>query len=150
MAEATPPTILVAEDDHDDAALLQLAFRRANIVNPIALVSDGDEAIEYLAGTGAFRDRRRHPLPIIVLLDIKMPKRGGLEVLAWLRAQPGLGRLPVVVLTSSRRSADVKRAYDLGANSYLVKPGSPAELITLGRRLGLYWVVLNQAPEVGP
>ena len=145
----SPPTILVAEDDPDDAFMLRRAFTTANIVNPVAFVSDGDEAIAYLAGTGRYADRDLHPLPVVILLDLKMPRRSGFEVLEWLRAQPGVGRLPVVVLTSSRESRDVTRAYELGANSYLVKPSSPEDLIATVRGLGLYWLVLNEPPEVG-
>lgn len=145
----SPPTILVAEDDPDDAFMLRRAFTTANIVNPVAFVSDGDEAIAYLAGTGRYADRDLHPLPVVILLDLKMPRRSGFEVLEWLRAQPGVGRLPVVVLTSSREPRDVTRAYELGANSYLVKPSSPEDLIATVRGLGLYWLVLNEPPEVG-
>lgn len=146
----SPPTILVAEDDPDDAFMLRRAFTTANIANPVVFVSDGDEAIAYLAGTGRYADRDLHPLPVVILLDLKMPRRSGFEVLEWLRAQPRVGRLPVVVLTSSRESRDVTRAYELGANSYLVKPSSPDDLIATVRGLGLYWLVLNQPPEVGP
>ena len=145
----SPLAILVAEDDPDDAFMLRRAFTAANIANPVAFVSDGDEAIAYLAGTGRYADRDLHPLPVVILLDLKMPRRSGFEVLEWLRAQPGVGRLPVVVLTSSRESRDVTRAYELGANSYLVKPSSPEDLIATVRGLGLYWLVLNEPPEVG-
>ena len=145
----SPLAILVAEDDPDDAFMLRRAFTAANIANPVAFVSDGDEAIAYLAGTGRYADRDLHPLPVVILLDLKMPRRSGFEVLEWLRAQPGVGRLPVVVLTSSRESRDVTRAYELGANSYLVKPSSPEDLIATVRGLGLFWLVLNEPPEVG-
>lgn len=145
----SPLAILVAEDDPDDAFMLRRAFTAANIANPVAFVSDGDEAIAYLAGTGRYADRDLHPLPVVILLDLKMPRRSGFEVLEWLRAQPGVGRLPVVVLTSSRESRDVTRAYELGANSYLVKPSSPEDLIATVRGLGLYWLVLNEPPDVG-
>lgn len=148
MPDRSEPPILIAEDDADDAFLLERAIRRSSIPNPIALVSDGAAAIDYLAGTGEFVNRERHPLPVLALLDIKMPKRSGLEVLEWVRAQPGLGRLPVVMLTSSRQSADVRRAYDLGANSYLVKPGTPDGLLALVRDLGMYWLVHNETPEL--
>lgn len=142
------PTILLAEDDPDDAFLLQRALRKASFDNPVVHVHDGVEATDYLAGAGAFDDREVHPLPAVILLDLKMPRRSGFEVLAWLRDQPSLGRLPVVVLTSSRESADVNRAYELGANSYLVKPGSNEDLLEIARTLGLYWLLTNEAPEV--
>ena len=100
----------------------------------------------YLAGTGQFAERVRWPLPGLVLLDLKLPRRSGLEVLDWLRSQSGLRRIPVVVLTSSREVPDVDRAYDLGANSYLVKPGSPADLVAMVQALAGYWLHWNEAP----
>lgn len=143
------PTILVAEDDPDDALMLRRAFAKANIANPIQIVVDGDETIAYLAGSGAYSDRRMHPLPILLLLDLKMPRRNGFEVLEWLRDQHPIALLPVVVLTSSRETTDIERAYALGANSYLVKPGSPVDLLRTVQGLGLYWLVLNEPPSVG-
>jgi CheY-like chemotaxis protein len=140
--------ILLVEDDPNDALLLQRAFRKANLANPIQLVSDGDAAVSYLAGQAPYADRSRHPLPVLVLLDLKLPRRSGHEVLEWLRAQPGLRRLPVVVITSSKESVDVRRAYDLGANSYLVKPVGFDALIEMVKALNLYWLILNQPPEV--
>lgn len=140
--------ILLAEDDPDDVLLLRRAFARANVANPLVVVSDGDEAVEYLSGSGRYTDHGSHPLPAVLLLDLKMPRRNGFEVLEWLRSQPGLTALPVVVLTSSRESADVRRAYELGANSYLVKPGSPDALLAVVRGLGLYWLLLNERPGV--
>lgn len=143
-----PPPILVAEDDPDDAFMLRRAFAKANVANPLAFVVDGEEAIEYLGGTGRYGGHSRQPLPVVLLLDLKMPRCNGFEVLEWVREHPGLGRLPVVVLTSSRESTDIARAYELGANSYLVKPGSPEDLLATVRGLGLYWLVLNESPEV--
>ena len=140
--------ILVAEDDPNDALLLIRSIRKADINNPIVTVPDGDAAIEYLGGTGAFSDRDAHPLPVVLLLDLKMPRRSGFDVLAWLRAQPELGRLPVVVLTSSRESVDIERAYALGVNSYLVKPGTADELVEIMRKVGPYWLGLNESPEI--
>src|SRR5581483_1794343 len=98
------------------------AFAKANVPNPLIIVGDGDAAIAYLAGVDGYADRTRFPLPALVLLDLKLPRRSGLEVLEWIRKQPGVRRIPVVVLTSSRQRPDVDCAYDLGANSYLVKP----------------------------
>jgi CheY-like chemotaxis protein len=143
-----PPPILVAEDDPDDVFMLRRAFAKSDVANPLVFVSDGDEAIEYLSGSGRYANVDHHPVPAALLLDLKMPRRNGFEVLEWLRDHAGLGHLPVVVLTSSRESADVTRAYELGANSYLVKPGSPEDLLATVRGLGLYWLVLNEAPEV--
>ena len=102
----------------------------------------------YLAGEGPFADRQRHPFPVLVLLDLKLPRRSGLEVLEWIRAQTGLKRLPVVVLTSSKEATDVNRAYDLGANSYLVKPVGFDSLLELVKSLEVYWLILNQKPDV--
>lgn len=144
----TARSILIAEDDPNDRLLIQRAFRRANLANPLQFVGDGVEACAYLAGDGEYADRARYPLPILLLLDIKMPRRSGLEVLAWLREQPGLRRLPVVVLTSSQESVDVQAAYELGANSYLLKPGSPDELLRIVQALDLYWAILNNPPEL--
>jgi CheY-like chemotaxis protein len=111
------------------------------------VVCDGVEAIEYLRGTGQYADRARYPLPGLMLLDLKLPRRSGHEVLAWLRQEPAVRRLPVAILTSSRESSDIERAYDLGANSYLVKPTGPGALLRLVEALSLYWLVLNEGPN---
>jgi CheY-like chemotaxis protein len=140
--------VLLVEDDDNDVLFVQRAFRNAGILNPLQIVRHGDEAVEYLGGSGAFADREQHPLPVFLLLDLKLPRRSGLEVLEWLKEQPGLQRIPVVVLTSSRKDADVNRAYELGANSYLVKPVSFEGLIDLVKSLQLYWLVLNERPAV--
>jgi CheY-like chemotaxis protein len=145
-AEVYP--ILVAEDDPDDAVLIRRAFRKANVANPIQLVSDGEEALAYLGGHPPFGDRLQFPLPILMLLDLKLPRRSGHEVLAWIRQEPPIRRLPVVVLTSSREAADINRAYDLGANSYLTKPVGFDALLEMVRRVGLYWLILNEKPEL--
>jgi CheY-like chemotaxis protein len=145
----THPVLLV-EDSPADVALVQRAFRRCGGVAQLHVVRDGDAAVHYLAGSGDFADRARHPLPRLVLLDLKLPRRSGLEVLQWLREQPGLGRLPVVVLTSSRESVDVERAYDIGVNGYLLKPVAFDDLLELARTLDLYWLRMNVGPELGP
>jgi len=142
------PTVLLAEDDSNDVLLLQRAIRKANLAVSLQIVGDGAAAIEYLAGEGAYADRGRYPLPTLMLLDLKLPRRSGHEVLAWLRQQPGLGRLPVVVLTSSRQPPDIDRAYDLYVNSYLVKPVAPADLHRMVETLGLYWLTLNEHPDI--
>ena len=113
--------ILLVEDSPDDALLIQRAFRKANLANSIQLVRDGEEAVAYLKGDPPFSDRSQYPLPVLMLLDLKLPRRSGLEVLEWVRQDGPLKRLPVVVLTSSRESVDVNRAYDLGVNSYRYK-----------------------------
>jgi len=140
--------ILVVEDDPNDVLLIQRAFSKARILNPVRTVSNGDEAVAYVSGDGQYADREAYPFPVLVLLDLKLPRRSGLEVLAWVRSQPGLKRLPVVVLTSSRESSDINRAYDLGANSYLVKPVGFDSLLELVKSLEVYWMMLNQNPDV--
>ncbi len=140
--------ILLVEDDANDVILIRRAFAKAEITNPVYTVEDGDAAVAYLAGEGAYADRDDHPLPGVVLLDLKLPRRSGLEVLEWVRQSPTLRRLPIVVLTSSRESADVNRAYDLGANSYLVKPVGFDALTDLVRILQGYWVGWNEKPEI--
>ena len=142
------PTILLVEDNGDDVLLIQRAFRKAATNAQTVIVSDGEAAVAYLAGTGPYADRVASPLPALVLLDLKLPLKSGLEVLEWLRAQPGLRRLPVVGLTSSRESVEVQRAYDLGANSYLVKRVAFDDMRERARALGLYWLTMNEAPRL--
>lgn len=141
--------ILVVEDEPDAITLLQHAFHKAGIRNPVHTARDGDHAIAYLSGQGACADRTAHPLPHLVLLDLKLPRCSGLEVLEWIRAQPALRGLPVVILTSSKERTDVRRAYAAGANSYLVKPSSLAGLIELVTAFRDYWLVHNEPPP-GP
>ena len=145
---ANGSTILLVEDNPDDVLLVRRAFQKAGVGNPIVALEHGDEAIAYLGGTGAYTDRHRYPLPALVLLDLKLPRRSGLEVLAWVRQHEGLKRMPVVVLTSSRDEGDINRAYDLGANSYLVKPVAFDDLLRLVRSLEGYWLMLNVRPDV--
>lgn len=140
--------ILLVEDDDNDVVLVQRAFRKANIENQMQVARDGERAIDYLAGNGEYADRTRYPLPALMLLDLKLPRRSGLEVLEWVRSQESLRRLPVVILTSSRQTVDVNRAYDLGVNSYLVKPVTFEGLMELIETLDLYWLLLNERPDV--
>ena len=141
--------ILLAEDDPNDVLLIQRALQRSNIVNPLQVVRDGADAVAYLNGDLQYADRERYPLPVLLLMDLKMPRKSGLEVLEWLRQQTGgLRRLPVVVLTSSNQSLDINRAYDLGANSYLVKPAGFDSLLELVKNLDMYWLILNEKPEL--
>ena len=141
------PTVLIVEDNPTDVMLIRRAFSKANVGNPLHIVRDGDEAVQYLSGEGAFADRAAHPLPAVMLLDLKLPRRSGLEVLQWVRAQSPLRRLPVVVLTSSNQNQDVNRAYDLGANSYLVKPVEFEDLKDMLGKVNIYWVGLNKKPS---
>ncbi len=140
--------ILLVEDEENDVMLLQRAFRRAGMVNPLQVVRHGDDAVAYLEGTGVYADRAAYPLPVLVLLDLKLPRRTGLEVLEWVKGQTGVKKIPIVVLTSSKNDSDVDRAYELGANSYLVKPVSFETLLELVKSLELYWLVLNERPKV--
>lgn len=138
-------TVLLVEDNRDDAELIAYAFAKAGIVNPLVVIEDGDGAIDYLHGDATYADRMRFPLPGLVLLDLKLPRRSGFEVLAAIRAHASTRHTPVVVLTSSNQDADIRRAYDLGANSYLVKPVSRASLLEMVRALDAYWIKLNQS-----
>ena len=136
------PAILVAEDDAQHALLIRAAFSAAGLANPIHLVEDGEQAVAYLAGTERYADRGRYPVPALVLLDLHMPGRSGLEVLAWLRACPELGRVPVLVLTASEEAADIDEAFQAGADSYLIKPVGFDALLDVVRNLALRWLVL--------
>lgn len=147
-ADAFP--ILLVEDDENDVLLLRRAFAKAKVRNPVRVVRDGEEAVAYLSGDGEYADRRRYPEPVLVLLDLKLPRLSGHEVLEWIRSDDRFRRLPVVVLTSSREPQDVSRAYDLGANSYLVKPGGFDSLLEMVRTLGVYWMILNEQPGREP
>ena len=142
-------TILLAEDESNDVFLMQRAFKKAMLSNPLRTVHDGEEAIAYLSGEGHFAARAEYPMPTLMLLDLKLPRKSGLEVLAWIRGQSSpVRRLPVIVLTSSRQNIDVNRAYDLGANSYLVKPVTFEGLVDMIRSLEKFWLVMSQRPEV--
>lgn len=145
--KVTDFTLLLVEDDPNDILLIQRALAKGNLVNPMRIVRDGEEAIAYLNGQGDFSRRDRFPLPSLILLDLKLPRKSGLEVLEWLRNQPELRRIPVIVLTSSRESADISRAYELGANSYLVKPVDFDGLLEMVKAIGVYWIILNKVPE---
>jgi CheY-like chemotaxis protein len=126
-------TILLVDDNADDTYLFERAWKTAGIMNPLAIVSDGDQAIAYLQGSAPFKDRKHHGFPLIVLLDLNMPRRNGFELLEWIRQQPALRFLTVDVLTSSMRPQDVERALELGANSFFVKPGRIDDLVQLLR-----------------
>ena len=142
----TKTTILIAEDSDDDFFLLDRACLKAEINVRLMQAKDGEEAINYLAGQSQFADRATYPLPGLFLLDLKMPKLNGFDVLEWLRRQPGLRRLIVAVLTSSTAPTDINRAYALGANSYLAKPSSASGYVELAEKLRGYWLELNHPP----
>ena len=140
-------TILLVEDNPDDVLLIKRAFKKAGLPHDLQIASNGEEAVDYLAGDGSYADRDKHPFPALMLLDLQLPRRSGHEVLEWLRGQEDLRRLPVVVLTSSREPNDINLAYDLGANSYLVKPVSFDALFEMVQVLERYWIALTERPE---
>lgn len=136
--------ILLVEDNEDDAFLMRHALHAAGVTNPVFVVESGAQAVEYLSGEGEWADRGKFPLPAVVFLDLKLPLMSGHEVLGWIRSQPRLEGLLVVVLTSSNEPSDVRRSYSLGANSYLVKPLSARQLLDLAKALN--WTWLRRAP----
>jgi two-component system response regulator len=143
---ASDKVILLVEDNPDDEALTLRALKRHNIGNPVVVARDGVEALDYLLGTGAHAGRDPSKLPQVMLLDLKLPRLDGLEVLRRVRADARTRLLPVVILTSSKEESDVVRGYDLGANSYVRKPVDFNEFLESVRQLGLYWLILNEAP----
>jgi CheY-like chemotaxis protein len=147
---AVKRAILVAEDNPTDVFILKRAFLKAGIDPHMFFVRDGQEAVDYLEGENDFSDRKAHPFPELMLLDLKMPKLDGFDVLKWVRKQPGLGRLLIIVLTSSNQAKDVNRAYDLGANSYLVKPSRLDDFIEVVEKLHGYWMGINEGPTAKP
>ena len=140
--------VLMAEDDDNDVFFLERAFKQAQIANPVHRVKDGEEALAYLKGEGQYSNREKFPLPHLMLLDLKMPRKNGFEVIQWVRQQPGLRRMPLVVLTSSKEDPDVNRAYELGANTYLVKPVTFDGLVEMMKTLNLYWLILAEKPSL--
>ncbi|MDB6016905.1 MAG: response regulator [Pedosphaera sp.] len=141
-------SVLMAEDDDNDVFFMERAFKQAQVINPLHRVKDGEDAISYLKGEGVFADREQHPLPYLILLDLKMPRKNGFEVIQWVREQPVLKRLPIVVLTSSKEDPDVNRAYELGANTYLVKPVKFEGLLEMLKTLNMYWLMLAEKPSL--
>lgn len=139
-------SILLVEDNPDDEALTIRAFRKNNVTNEVVVARDGAEALDYLFGTGTYVNRDTSLLPQIVILDLKLPKVDGLEVLRRMRASPQTKLLPVVILTSSNEEQDRLEGYGLGANSYVRKPVDFAEFVDAVRQLGLYWLLLNERP----
>lgn len=142
--------IVLVEDNDDDAELTTLAFADAKVGNPIVRLTDGIEALDYLLCRGRWAERDAADIPAVVLLDLKLPRLGGLEVLAALRADDRTRHLPVVVLTSSADEGDRLAAYDRRANSFVRKPVDYGDFVNASRQLGLYWLVLNLAPPARP
>jgi two-component system response regulator len=138
--------ILLVEDNADDVELTLRAFRKSKILNEIVVVTDGVEALDYVFATGTHAGRDPKAIPEVILLDLKLPKIGGLEVLRRLRADERTRRIPVVVLTSSNEERDILSSYDLGANSFVRKPVDFAQFVDAAQHLGLYWLVMNEPP----
>jgi len=143
------PVILLVEDNRDDAELTRLALAESKVVNQMVWVHDGQEALDWLYCQGAYADRDPCQLPSVVLLDLKLPKINGLEVLERIRNNPYSRRMPVVILTSSREEQDLIRGYELGANSYIQKPVDFDQFTHAIKELGIYWMVLNAPPPPG-
>lgn len=142
--------ILLVEDNPDDVELTLRAFKKSNLMNAVVVVRDGADALDYLFATGAHAGRTADALPQVVLLDLKLPRLSGLQVLERIRAHPKTKLLPVVVLTSSAEDQDLVKSYSYGANSYVRKPVEFQEFVEAVRQLGLYWLLLNRrAPIVG-
>src|SRR5947209_6074161 len=144
-------TILLVKDDFTDEQLLRRAFNKAGVLTPVKTVKNGDEAVAYLEGDSPFNNRAEHPFPGVIILDLKLPRRSGFEVLEWIRTRTNDTRLvPVVVLSSSSVAKDVNRAYALGANSYLSKPYKSAEFVELAQAFRNYWLNTNEDPFISP
>ena len=139
-------TILQVEDDPNDVFFLKHALKRAGVANPIRVVNDGREAIDYLKGAGKFADRDQFPLPGLVLLDLKLPHVMGLDVLKWIRQESGLS-LVVVLLTASAEEVDIASAYRLGANGFLVKPSEARKLVDMAKAINDFWLTHNTLPQ---
>jgi CheY-like chemotaxis protein len=148
MAPAATDIILLVEDNPDDAQLITRAFERVGVENPVRRLRDGEEAMAYLAGIGSYADRVKNPIPAVILLDLNLPKFNGYQLMVWLRTQPEIKRIPVVVLTESNDTTSINRAYDAGANSYLVKPGDPADISRVVELVQSYWIGLNEKPRL--
>jgi CheY-like chemotaxis protein len=138
--------ILLVEDNPDDQELTLLAFERSNIANEVIVVRDGAEALDYLFGTGSYAHRDVTVMPTVILLDLKLPKVSGLEVLKKIRGDDRTRLIPVVILTSSKEEEDIIASYNLGANSYVRKPVDFVRFTDAARQLGMYWLLLNETP----
>jgi len=149
MSESKPVEILLVEDNPDDLALTTRALRKANLANNIHVARDGEEALDFIFGEGPHAGRTLENGPKVILLDLKLPKVDGLEVLRRIKSDPRTKHIPVVVLTSSQEQSDVVKSYQFGVNSYVVKPVNFESFAAAVQELGLYWLLLNQPPKVG-
>jgi CheY-like chemotaxis protein len=136
--------ILQAEDDENDVIFLKYVFKEAGIPNPLFSVADGQEVVDYLNATGAFGDRVAFPIPTLIFLDLKMPRMDGLDTLRWIRTHPVFRTLTVIMFTASASQQDINRAYELGANSFIIKPSGTDELTTLFKSIHAYWFGCNR------
>ncbi len=141
-----PVEILLVEDNPNDVELTLLALQDNNLTNPIHVARDGAEALEFIFATGAYAGRNVNQIPKVILLDLKLPKVDGLEVLRCIKGDPRTRTIPVVVLTSSREERDIVESYELGVNSYITKPVDFEQFTAAVRTLGMYWLLLNQPP----
>jgi two-component system response regulator len=141
-----PKVILLVEDNPSDVALTERAFQKSRVANDLVVVEDGQEALDYLFGAGAYQGRDVEQLPTLVLLDLKLPRVDGFEVLRRIRSDPRTRRLRVVMLTTSAEEQDIGASYDLGVNSYIRKPVDFIQFAEAIQQLGLYWLVLNEIP----
>jgi CheY-like chemotaxis protein len=142
--------ILLAEDSPDDVFLITSAFKKNGFQDPIYVVSNGEQVLQYLKGEGAYADRNRYPVPHILLLDLSMPRLNGFEVLTWIRGRQEWMCLPIIVLTTSFYGPEIKRAYDLGANSFITKPAEFSQLMASLKEVGEHWLRRAILPEPGP
>ena len=145
--KAQPRPILVVEDDPVDREMIELAFRRAAVENPVVAVMDGQEALDYLKAEKRFQERRPQDIPVVIMLDLDMPMMNGFEFLSLVKTQASFAAIPVVVLTTSEYNGDISRSYALGANSCITKPGDFDRLVEIARAVDLYWCRLNKLPE---
>jgi len=143
-------TILLVEDEENDAMLLKMAFEKNNISNPVQWVRDGMEAVAYLNGDGVFADRKKYPFPEVLLLDLKMPRMTGLELLAWIQEHPDFKIIPTIIMTSSKQEIDIEKAYHLGANTYMTKPCSFDELANMVKLTHEYWAMSAKPKTKSP
>ena len=148
MPDTPLGTILLIEDEAADALMVRRAFEKAGVENPIQTLSDGDKALAYLEGIGDYQDRIKHPLPIFIILDLKLPGMMGLQLLKWIRTRKELRLIPVIVLTNSSEESEVKSAYEAGANSYLLKPADRNEVFRVVKVIQSYWLEHNVAPPL--
>lgn len=142
-------TILLVEDDPNDVFFFQTAWNKSGIANPLRVARHGQEALDYLEGAAHFADREKHPLPCLIILDLKLPRVMGLDVLAQIRGHSELRKLIVVILSSSNREEDISRAYELGANAFLVKPPEMDELADIVEAITHFWLTHNHPPRIG-